>query len=120
MPVTIHAVPLAGGPQTTITIDKTGPDTGSLSTDDGTFDVYNVQASADGKKLICKTQVFFFVVTISVTVLDSRSPDKATVSLTIENAPVRNGTTDYVITASDETDLIQFVAGSHFPVLTEA
>ena len=32
MSVTIHAVPVNGGEQTTITIDKTGSDTGTLST----------------------------------------------------------------------------------------
>ena len=62
MSVTIHAVPVNGGEQTTITIDKTGPDTGTLSTDARSFDVFNVKASPDRTKLVCNTQVFFWLV----------------------------------------------------------
>ena len=120
MSVTIHAVPVSGGEQTTITIDKTGPDTGTLSTDGQSFDVFNVKASTDGTKLVCNTQVFFWLVKITVTVLVSHAPDKATVSVTIENAPGHNGTTEYVVTGADEANLIQFVIDSHFPVLTQA
>ena len=57
---------------------------------------------------------------ITVTVLVSHAPDKATVSVTIENAPGHNGTTEYVVTGADETNLIQFVVDSHFPALTQA
>ena len=120
MCVTIHAVPVSGGEQTTITIDKTGTDTGTLSTDGRSFDVFNVQASPDGTKLVCNTQVFFWLVTITVTVLVSHAPGKATVRVTIENAPGHNGTTEYVVTGADETNLIQFVVDSHFPVLMQA
>jgi hypothetical protein len=55
-----------------------------------------------------------------VTVLVSHAPDKATVSVTIENAPGHNGTTEYLVTGADETNLIQFVVDSHFPVLMQA
>ena len=120
MCVTIHAVPVSGGEQTTITIDMTGLDTGTLSTDGRSFDVFNVQASPDGKKLVCNTQVFFWLVTITVTVLVSHAPGKVTVSVTIENAPGHNGTTEYLVTGADETNLIQFVVDSHFPVLMQA
>ncbi len=120
MSATIHAVPVNGGPQTAITIDKTGPDTGTLTSDGDSFDVFNVRASPDGMKLVCNTRVFFWLVTITVTVLVSHAPDKATVSVTIENAPSHNGTTEYLVTGADETNLVQFVVDSHFPVLTQA
>ena len=120
MPVTIHAVPVNGGQQTTITIDKTGPDTGTLSADEGSFDVFNIKASPDGKKLVCNTQYFFWLITITVTVLVSHAPEKVELSVTIENGPRgHNGTTKYLVTAADETNLIQFVVDSHFPALTQ-
>ena len=59
MSVTIHAVPVNGGSQTTITIDKTGPDMGRLITNGQSFNVFNVQASPDGEKLVCNTQYLF-------------------------------------------------------------
>lgn len=121
MSVTIHASPVNGGPQTTIVIDKTGPDTGTLSTNGSSFDVFNVQASPDGKKLVCNTQYLFWQVKITVTVLVAHAPGEAEVSVTIEKGPPgQNGTTEYLVTAADETDLIKFVLDSHFPVLTQA
>jgi hypothetical protein len=117
MAVTIHAVSISDGTQSTITIDKTGPDTGTINVDGTNYNVYNVKAGADGKKLVCNTKRLFFTITVTVAVLASQSSNSATVSLTIAGAPFGNGTTDYSITLMDQTKLTQFIVGSDFPVL---
>jgi hypothetical protein len=117
MGVTIHAVPTAGGQPSTITIDKTGDSTGTINIDGTNYDVYDVEVSADGKKLVCKTKKLFFTITVTVEVLAAQAPNTATVSVTIAGAPFGNGTTTYSVTVVDETKLTQFFADSHFPVL---
>jgi hypothetical protein len=118
--IRIHAVPIDGGPQTSITIIQIGPDTATISKDEERFDVFNVQASADGRKLVCKTQVFFSVVKITVAVLITHAPDEAKVRLTIENAPFHNGITEYVVTGAEGMHLIRFIVDSHFPALMQS
>jgi hypothetical protein len=117
MGVTIRAVPTAGGPTSTITIDKTGASTGTINIDGTNYDVYDVKVRADDKKLVCKTKKFFFTITVTVEVLAAQAANAATVSVTIAGAPFGNGTTNYSITVEDETKLTQFFADSNFPVL---
>jgi hypothetical protein len=117
MGVTIHAVPTAGGNPSTITIDKTGASTGTINIDGTNYDVFDVKVSADGKKLVCKTKKLFFTITVTVAVIAAQAANAATVSVTIAGAPFGNGTTTYSITVQDETELTQFFASSHFPVL---
>ena len=66
MSMTIRAVPGEGGPPSTIIIDQTGPDTGTIDLDGTKYEVYDVKASADGKKLVCKTDYSIFI-TITLT-----------------------------------------------------
>ena len=118
MGVTIHAVPTEGGEPSTITTDKTGDSTGTIGIDGTNYDVYNVKARADGKKIVCNTKVLFSTVTVTVEVV-AESADSSTVSVTIAGTPfgAKDGTTTYTVPTSDEKNLKQFVASSKFPVL---
>jgi hypothetical protein len=118
MGVTIHATPTGGGAPSTITIDKTGDSTGKIGIDGTNYNVYNVKASADGKKIVCNTKVFLSTVTVTVAVV-SESAASSTVSVTLAGTPLgaKDGTTTYTVPTADGTNLKQFVASSHFPVL---
>ncbi len=118
MSVTIHAVPTTGGAASTITIDKTGDSTGTIQIDGSSYNVYDVEASADSKKILCKTRVLLSTVSVTVELV-SETAAGATVSVTIHGTTfgARDGTTTYNATTGDANNLTQFIASSHFPVL---
>jgi hypothetical protein len=119
MRITIHAVPVEGGRPSTMIIEQTGPDTGTINLDGTNYDVYDVKASPDGKRLVCKTDYSIIIVTVTLTVtLDVLTSDVggATVRISIVGGPIKR-TGDYRITPADETELIQFVTGAKFPAL---
>ena len=114
MRIRIHAVPLEGGPQSTITIEQTGPDMATIDIDGVNYQVYDVRVGADGKTLVCKGgRPFPLTVTVQLIASDASG---ATVSISVVGGLI-NQTRRYRITPADEADLTQFITGSKFPVL---
>jgi hypothetical protein len=111
------------GTDFTITITKTGSDTGSiaiLTTESGashtdSYDVYAVRASAN--TLTCTTTIIFFHPTLTCQVDDTQPPGAATVTVTVANAPAHNGSTPYQISSADAANIKQFLAAAAFPPL---
>jgi hypothetical protein len=111
------------GADFTITITKTGSDTGSIAiktTEGGashtdSYDVYAVKASA--MMLTCTTTVFWFHPTLSCQVDDARPQGAATVTVTVANAPAHNGPTNYQTSSADAANIKQFLSAAAFPPL---
>ena len=111
------------GTDFTITITKTGSDTGNISiltTEGGashtdSYDVYGVRASA--MALACTTTVFWFHPTLTCQVDDTHPAGAATVTVTVANAPAHNGSTPYQVSSTDAANIKQFLAAAAFPPL---
>jgi hypothetical protein len=111
------------GTDFTITITKTGSDTGNiaiLTTEGGashndSYDVYGVRASA--MALTCTTTVFWFHPTLACQVDDTHLAGAATVTVTVANAPAHNGATSYQVSSTDAANIKQFLAAAAFPPL---
>lgn len=116
MSVTIKAQS-ADGRVHDISLSKAGADTGKVTLENGTFDLFDIRTIDSGSGISCKTSVLFSQVDIGVAVVNTHPPAKTILRVTIKGTPfgAKDGTTDYTVSPADETKLKQFIVASAFP-----
>ena len=120
MRVTVHSTSADGTPFE-ISIAKTGDDTADIaftSEKDGvkhtdSYSVHDVQANAT--TLNCTATFIFWHPKVVCQVDTTRPPGGATVRVTISDAPMGNGSTDYRLSAAEGQSVLDFLAGAGFP-----
>jgi hypothetical protein len=116
--VTIHSD--ANGVTRTITLTKTGADTGHIAIvapgNNGDYDVTDVQANPAALKLTCA--YLFAEIDLSVQRGSSGSPPVATV--VVSHALIGSGTYVYPLRAGEDQLVYNFLVPAAFPPLDEA
>jgi hypothetical protein len=122
--VTIHSD--SGGVTRTITLAKTGPDTGHITiassvaaVGDGNYDVKNVQADPAALKLTCQVDAFLSAeIDLSIQKGTPGNPPVATV--VVSHALFGDGTYVYPLRAGEYQLVQNFLVQAAFPPLAAA
>lgn len=110
--VTIHSD--VDGVARTITVTKTGADTGHITmTSAGApenYDVNNVQADPAALKLACQTQILFISLDIALSIAKGTGGDPP-----VANAVIGGGTYAYPLRAGEDQAVQDFLNQAAFP-----
>jgi len=90
-----------------------GPDKDDL------VQLYEIRASEDGSRLICKGEVFGLDPVVSCTIQDAQPHTPALVRVTIDGTlgGLGDGTTEYIIGRGEHDRIKQFVMRAGFPIM---
>jgi hypothetical protein len=108
--VTIDVVSIPEGQHSTITLAKTGADSGQITVDGQSYDLTDIKASADGLGLICSGPLG---ATVTCTIHPSPPPKTPFISIEIRSF-FFHSTKNYQVTSTNQKKLSQFISAS-FP-----
>ena len=108
--VTITVTSVPDGTPSTITLTKTGNDTGSITLDGSSYNLTNITATTNGQNLNCKGPLG---TTVSATVTPG-NPAFVTVQI---SGFLIHSTKHYQTSENDQQKLTQFIIAAHFPPL---
>lgn len=119
--VTIHSD--ADGVMQTITLTKTGADTGYItlastpaSGNDGDYNVKNVQANATALKLACQAEELFLSVNIDLSIQRGTGANLPVATVVVSGI----GTYNYPLRAGEDNLVQNFLTQAAFPPLSAA
>ncbi len=123
--VTIHSD--ADGVTRTITLTKTGVDTGHITIastaapgSDQDYDLTNIQADAAALKLTCQTQVGFVTAEIDMSIQRGAAGKAPIATMVVSHALFGDGTYVYPLRAGEDQLVQNFLVQAAFPPLAAA